>query len=112
MSYFNLIKGMITELAVEGLVEFGNFRKHANKFKKSGYIKLTNLFSYFKALRRYAIIIFIKFMISTGMYYAVISLFGKEDNPNAEFIRRPIIADLSLNLFLDSLMLSDLIYIW
>jgi hypothetical protein len=103
---------MITELAVEGLVEFGNFRKHANKFKKSGYIKLTNLFSYFKALKRYAIIIFIKFMITTGMYYAVISLFGKEDNPNSEFIRRPVIADLSLNLLLDSVMISDLIYIW
>lgn len=103
---------MITDLAVEGLVEFGNFRKHANKFKKSGYVKIANLFSYFRALWRLFIIFYINFMISTGMYYLVLKIFGKEDNPNTHFTRRPIIADLSLNIILDSMIVNDLLIIY
>lgn len=102
---------MITEVALEGLVEFGNFRKYTNTFKKTGYIKLANLFSYFKALKRYLIKLWIKFLVNTGLFYLIISLFGKEDNPNSEFTKRPIIADLSLNLFLESFIINDMI-IW
>lgn len=103
---------MITDLAVEGLVEFGNFRKHANKFKKSGYVKVANFFSYFRALRRYLIIFYIHFMISTGLYYIILKVFGREDNPSAQFTRRPIIADLSLNILLDSMLINDLLIIY
>lgn len=103
---------MITDLAVEGLVEFGNFRKHANKFKKSGYVKVANFFSYFKALLRYCTIFYINFMVSTGLYYIVLKVFGKEDNPNAHFTRRPIIADLSLNIILDSMIVNDLLILY
>ncbi|HTF82593.1 MAG TPA: hypothetical protein VL947_12740, partial [Cytophagales bacterium] len=79
---------------------------------KSGYVKLTNLFSYFGALRRYLMIILIKYMVLSGILYMAITLFGTEHNPNTEFTRRPTVADLSLNLILDSVVISDVLLIW
>ncbi len=93
---------------LEGTVEFGNFRKNSIRFTKSGYRKLSNLFLILRVLHRYLTIKTVKYLITTGIYRIVIDIFGKENNPNAEFTKKPIIADLSINLLVEYTILNEM----
>jgi hypothetical protein len=100
---------MWSEGVVESMVGFGYFRNHNNKHVPTGYTKIANLFLSYKVLIRYTTLIFIKFIIFTKLYLIIIGVFGKEDNPNNEYLKSPIISEISISFMLDSIFLNDIL---